>query len=372
MIGSVLQEQGYQVGLYTSPHLVSFTERITIDRKEITWDEVVRLTEMLRDRVTRHGVPETFTFFDFTTALALYYFASQGVDVAVLEVGLGGRLDSTNIVDPLAVVITNVTMDHADVLGDSIEKIAWEKAGIIKKGVPTVTGVAQPEALAVLERTGRSKGAPIYCSGNDFLATRGGTQELDFLGRHWNLPGIQLGLLGACQVDNAALALAALEILSEQGYEVTPHSIRAGLREVRWPGRMELWEDSPGVLLDGAHNRAAAAALRRELEGGLEGGRIIMIMGLMQDKDVRGILGELAPTADMIIATRPDLARAMSPHELGDLARHCCSDVVVTQDTESAVRYAKTVARPEDLIVVTGSLFTVGEIRAHLLGIAKE
>jgi dihydrofolate synthase/folylpolyglutamate synthase len=266
MMASILQEEGHRVGLYTSPHLVSFTERIQINGAEIPWEEVVKLTELLRKRVEEEDIPQRFTFFDFTTALALYYFFLREVEVAILEVGLGGRLDSTNVVHPLITVITNVSRDHLQILGEGIEDIAGEKAGIVKHGTPLISGAAQPEVIRILEQECEKKEAPLRLLGRDFWGERIASGALNFQGSTWRLADIRLGLAGSFQIENATVALGALEALEETGYRVEKESIYQGLAKVRWPGRLELLPTSPQILLDGAHNPAAARVLKACLE----------------------------------------------------------------------------------------------------------
>jgi len=367
MMAAVLREGGYRVGLYTSPHLVSFTERIQINGVEIGWEEVVRLTDLLRRRVAEEGIPPHFTFFDFTTALALYYFVQQEVDVAILEVGLGGRLDSTNIVNPLLTVITNVDRDHCQILGEGIEDIAREKAGIVKQGVPLISGAVQPEVIRILEAACQEKGALVRLAGRDFTGEKITTGVFEFLGRRWHVADIRLGAAGSYQVANAAVALGALEALAEQGYRVGEDSIYKGLAAVRWPGRLELVQESPQILLDGAHNPAAAKALKTCLQEEFDYRHIYMVMGIMKDKELAVIVTELAPLADVLIATRPHNPRAASPQEIAEIAQNYCPEVMVIEDVREGVEYLQEMAQENDLIVVTGSLFTVGEARDHLV-----
>jgi len=367
MIASILQEEGYKVGLYTSPHLISFTERIQINGAEITWAEVVELTDLLRRRVEEEHIPPRFTFFDFTTALAMYYFARRKVDVSILEVGLGGRLDSTNVVSPLITVVTNVSRDHLDILGERIEDIAREKAGIVKQGIPLMSGVTQPEVISILEQECIKKGAPLRLIGRDFQGEQIASGTFTFHGRAWRLADIKLGLAGAFQITNATMALAALEELGQSGYRVGEKSIYSGLAKVRWPGRLELIPTAPGILLDGAHNPDAARVLKACLEEEFDYRRLYMVMGIMEDKEVAIILSELAPLADMLIASSPHNPRALSAQQLAEIARNYCKEVQVIEDVGQGVAHAREKAHEDDLIVVTGSLYTVGEARDYLL-----
>jgi dihydrofolate synthase/folylpolyglutamate synthase len=367
MMASVLQEEGWRVGLYTSPHLVSFTERIQINGTEISWDEVVRLTDLLRNRVEKEGIPQQFTFFDFTTALALYYFAHQEVDVSILEVGLGGRLDSTNVVHPLITVISNVAKDHFQILGERTEDIAREKAGIVKYGVPLVSGATQPEVIQILEEVCKEKEAPLRLAGKDFTGEKIATGTLEFHGRRWHLTDIRLGVAGSFQIENATVALGALEALEEQGYKVGDESIYKGLASVHWPGRLELVQASPQILLDGAHNPAAARSLKEALQEEFDYRHLYMVMGTMQDKEVSTLMAVLAPLADKMIAVSPCNPRAISAQRLADIAQHYCREVTAIEDVREGVEYARQIAQADDLILVTGSLFTVGEARNYLV-----
>jgi dihydrofolate synthase/folylpolyglutamate synthase len=367
MMASILQEEGYRVGLYTSPHLVSFNERIQINGAEIPWEEVAALADLLRRRVDEKHIPRRFTFFDFTTAIALYYFFLHEVDVAILEVGLGGRLDSTNVVGPLITVITNVSRDHLHILGERIEDIAREKAGIVKHGTPLISGATQPEVINILEEECKGKEAPMRLMGRDFWGERIASSTLNFYGRRWRLTDIRLGTAGSYQIANATVALGALEAWGETGHRVGEGSIYKGLAKVRWPGRLELVQTSPRILLDGAHNPAAARAVKACLEEEFDYRRLYMVMGIMQDKEVSVILSELAPLADMLIASSPHNPRALSAQRIAEIARNYCKEVTVIEDVGQGVTYAREAAREDDLIVVTGSLFTVGEARDHLL-----
>ncbi|RLB05083.1 MAG: bifunctional folylpolyglutamate synthase/dihydrofolate synthase, partial [Deltaproteobacteria bacterium] len=341
MMASILQEEGYRVGLYTSPHLVRFTERIQVNGAEIPWAEVVRLTDLLRSRVEEEGIPQRFTFFDFTTALAIYYFSLQEVDLAVLEVGLGGRLDSTNIVNPLIAVITNVERDHFQILGERIEEIAREKAGIIKKGVPLISGANQPEVIEILEQECRSKGAPLRLARRDFFGERVASRTFNFRGSKWKLKGLRLGVAGSYQIDNATVALGALEVLEEMGYEIRERAIHKGLVKIHWPGRLELVQTSPQILLDGAHNPAAAKSLREALQE-FDYDRLFMIVGIMEDKEIPAILSELAPLADLFIASKAHNPRAMPPQRLAEVAKtYCKKEVRVIEEIKEAVDHLK-------------------------------
>ncbi|OGP92292.1 MAG: hypothetical protein A2Z19_02870 [Deltaproteobacteria bacterium RBG_16_54_18] len=367
MVASVLQEEGYRVGLYTSPHLVSFAERILVNGVPIPWEEVAWLTELLCRRVVENSIPSRFTFFDFTTAIAMYYLSLQKVDFAIVEVGLGGRLDSTNVVDPLVTVVTTIDRDHCEILGEQLEDIAREKAGIVKPGVPLISGATQPEVIAVLEEVCRAKKVPLLLLGRDFRGVQTAPHTLTFHGRAWIYKDITIGLAGFYQIANAAIALEVLEVFVEAGFRVKRESLYQGLATVRWPGRLEVVHSMPHVILDGAHNPAAAKSLKRCLQEEFDYRRLYMVMGVMADKEVVAILAELAPLADLLIATSPPHPRAMSAQALAEIARRYCDEVKVIEDVGEGVAYAQAMADKDDIIVVTGSFFTVGAVRDQLI-----
>jgi dihydrofolate synthase/folylpolyglutamate synthase len=367
MMASVLQEEGYRVGLYTSPHLTSFTERIQINGTQIAWTEVVGLTDLLRTRIDDKNIPQQFTFFDFTTALAMYYFFLQEVDVAILEVGLGGKLDSTNVVHPLITVITTVDKDHYQILGERVEDIAREKAGIVKQGIPLISGVTQSEIIEIIEEICREKRAPLRLMGREFWGERIAPRTFNFYGSAWGWEDIKLGVAGSYQIINATVALGALETLQEMGYTVGKGAVYKGLARVRWPGRLELIHESPLIILDGAHNPAAARALKTTLLEEFDYRCLYMVMGIMADKEVSAIVAELVPLADVLITTSPPNPRSLSAGRLAEIAQDYCKKIKAIEAVVEAVDYAREKARENDLIVVTGSLFTVGAVRDHLL-----
>ncbi|HKW87029.1 MAG TPA: folylpolyglutamate synthase/dihydrofolate synthase family protein, partial [Nitrospiraceae bacterium] len=268
MTAAILRAAGYRVGLYTSPHLLDFRERIRVNDDPIPEDCVAELTERLQDTA---GVSLRPTFFEFTTALALQFFADSQVEIAVLEVGMGGRFDATNVVVPLVSAITNVALDHEEYLGHTVAAIAFEKAGIIKRDVPVVAGRLGPEAVGVIARIASEQSVPLFRLNVDFRAERTIRERFQYQGFHWSYANLSSPLDGAHQLDNAACALALLELAAAAGIRVSEESVRVGLRSVSWEGRLEVVDHHPTLLLDGAHNPAAAdvvaahlAAYRRE------------------------------------------------------------------------------------------------------------
>jgi dihydrofolate synthase/folylpolyglutamate synthase len=364
MMSSILQREGYRVGLYTSPHLVRFTERIKVNGKEIEGEEVAALTGWMRNVVEAAGITPPFTFFDFTTAMAFYYFKEKLVDLAILEVGLGGRLDSTNVVDPLISIITNIAKDHEEYLGKSILKIAQEKAGIIKKGKPLITAATQPSVLGLFSKACREMGSPYSRVGKQFRYLRAEDGSFDYEGLNRKLWGIHLNLKGFHQIINATTALGAMEVLEESGYRVSTEAMIDGLREVDWPGRLEMVSSSPKVILDGAHNPAGAFVLKEFLEKEFQYGRLILLIGIMKDKDIRSMLHLLAPLADHIILTRPHTDRATPPSLLKRALGQNGKKAEIAEDLKEAIERGLSLTRKEDLLCITGSLYTVGEARA--------
>jgi len=371
MMASILQKEGYRVGLYTSPHLIRFTERIKINGKEIEEAEVAEQAAEMREQIEAASIEPPFTFFDFTTAMALYYFSQKMVDLAILEVGLGGRLDSTNVVDPLLSIITNIAKDHEEVLGRSILKIAEEKAGIIKKGRPLITAATQPSVLRLLSRICREQEAPCFQVGKQFRSIRTGERDFHYEGLQRKLWGIHLNLHGSHQIVNATTALGAMEILEELGYTVSTKAMIEGLRDVDWPGRLEMVFSSPPVVLDGAHNPAGAQVLKESLEKEFRYRRLILLIGIMKDKNYDKMLHTLAPLADHVILSRPHTVRAAPPASLKKSLGQNGKSVAVIEDLKEAIERSLSMAGEEDLVCITGSLYTVGEAKAYFLSKGK-
>jgi dihydrofolate synthase/folylpolyglutamate synthase len=367
MMSSILQKEGYRVGLYTSPHLIRFTERIKVNGKEIEEKEVAALAESMRKEIEAAGIAPPFTFFDFTTAMALSYFNQKLVDLAILEVGLGGRLDSTNVVDPLISIITNIAKDHEEYLGKTILKIAGEKAGIIKRGRPLITAATQPQVLRLFSTICQRKGSPFFRVGKEFRYVRGEDGDLDYKGLNRKLWSIHLNLKGFHQVLNATTALGAMEVLEDLGYPVSTGAMIDGLREVDWPGRLELVSSSPRVILDGAHNPAGALVLKDSLEKEFQYDRLILLVGIMKDKDIQSMLHSLAPLADHIILSQPHTDRAAPPALLKKALDQNGKKAEIAENLKEAIERGLSLTREEDLLCITGSLYTVGEARAYFL-----
>lgn len=365
MTASVLGEAGFKTGLYTSPHLSKFNERITVSGRAITGKELVETATEVKAASEKAGLQEA-TFFEFTTAMAFLYFRKKKVDFAVVETGMGGRLDATNMVRPMVSVITNIDLDHTDWLGSTIRQIAAEKAGIIKQGAPLVAGVAQIEALSVIRAKAKEAQSALYLMDRDFHASLDKKGSLDYSGISGGLTGLKLALYGPHQVKNAALALAAIELMRAQGVDINEKAIRAGLKKASWPGRFEILSRKPLIVLDGAHNPAGAAALKNALSG-LKKKRLILVAGIMSDKEIDGILKELVPSCDLVIATAPSGERSAKPGVIMEAASKYGKPVTGAKTVREACKKALSIASPNDCVCVAGSLFTVGEARDFLL-----
>ena len=375
-LSGILQAAGFRVGLYTSPHLVHFTERIRINNVQITEERVVALARKVRE-ACRLIVPDAGkerpspTFFEVTTAMAFACFAEEGVDIAVIEAGMGGRLDSTNVITPLVSIITNIDLEHIEFLGDTLEQIAGEKAGIIKEGVPVVTGATQPGVIEVLESAAVSRQAPLYRAPKDFRPERiipGPPQVFDYQGIGGAFPSLRIQMLGRHQVDNAALALAAVECLRNAGLAIDEPALREGLGRTFWEGRMERVSERPDIYLDGAHNPASARVLARSIAAMKPAYRkLILIIGILADKDYRRIVAELVPLADHVVVTRPQYSRAMDIPVLASAIKALHGSVDTAGSVEEAIRAVGKAASDDDLILITGSLYIVGDARAALV-----
>jgi dihydrofolate synthase / folylpolyglutamate synthase len=362
MVAAGLRRAGYRTGLYTSPHLHRFVERIRIDGRPAREREVAEGVASIRRTLAAQGAPE-LTFFEVTTLLAFEIFRARGCDVAVLEVGLGGRLDATNVVPaPAMGVITRIALEHTDRLGTTLGAIAGEKAGILKPGVPAVVGVRAPEARDVVAARAREVGAPVTWVDEDFAVASEGAQHLAVrVGSRW-LRGLRRALPGQHQGDNLAIAVATLVGLASRGFDVPEHAIRAGLGATRWPGRLETLHGSPPVLLDAAHNPDGCAALAAHLDG-MPPGRRVLVFGAMADKDHEAMLAALDGRVSERIFAAPGLPRAAAPEALARVR-----EGRVAPNVAQAVRWAAEAAGEDGLVVVAGSVFVMAEARAHLLG----
>lgn len=364
MAASILKTAGFKTGLYTSPHLSKFNERVLISGNAITDRELADAATQVKAALSKTGLIDV-TFFEFTTAMAFLHFRKKKVEFAVVETGMGGRLDATNLVTPIVSVVTNIGLDHTAWLGSTIKEIAVEKAGIIKPNVPVVTGETVKDALSVLKAASKSASSPLYIMGKDFHA-EGSTHSFTYSGINSGLENLRLGLLGPHQVKNAACALAAVEVLRSSGVPISAASIRKGLKTAFWPGRFEMVSKKPLVILDGAHNPAGAKALKDALST-IKRKRLMLVIGIMSDKEIGGILKELVPISDEVIVTRPKGERSADLSVLQKAAGRHKKPVTAIESVKDACKKALSMAGKADCVCVAGSLFTVGEAREYLL-----
>jgi len=375
-----LRAAGYRVGQYTSPHLHDYAERMQINGQTISHATMVSLVEELKPVI--ESIPELTTF-EITTALAFEYFARQRVDVAVVEVGLGGRLDATNIVTPQVAVITSLSYDHTHLLGETLAEIAGEKAGIIKPQVPVVLSPQQDEARLVVERVATDKAAPLVQVGRDYLyaplshSLEGQTMlvwpssEQSLVAEYiesgglleWEPTRLNIRLLGYHQVENAATAYAVLQVFRRSALPLTDKAMREGFSQASWPGRFEVLQRHPPVVVDSAHNRDSARKLRLTLDDYFPGQGIILVFGASEDKDIYGMFAELMPRVQQVIATKSFHPRAMDPEPLVEMAHQFARPAKIVADVADAVYEAQQLAGDEKLVLVAGSIFIAAGAR---------
>ena len=406
MISSILKEAGLRVGLYTSPHLADFRERIQVYEKEnskIGKREIIHLVEKIKGRLedfTKKSTPirntenrkpimgfftplknfsltgrTGLTFFEIYTLLAFLYFQERRVDFSILETGLGGRLDATNVAKPLISVITSLSLEHTDKLGKHIKDIAREKGGIIKKGSSVVSAPQKREALKVIKGISKQKKSSFYLVGKDILPSsirhiKGVSKQIfDIKGISGEYKKISLPLLGRHQVVNAAVAIGTVEVLKNYNISISPSSIKRGLEKVIWPGRLEIIQRKPLIILDGAQNEESSRKLKQAIREYFNYQRLILVLGISRDKDIKGICRNLLLLADEVILTKADNPRATEPEEISRQLpiRSRQEKPIITQDVKEALKIAKEKAGKRDLILTTGSLFVVGEARRQTL-----
>ena len=365
MISSILQEAGYKVGLYTSPHIVDFRERIQVNRTQISENELLRLIEEIRpiaEEMAATHASKRLTFFEISTAMAFVYFADKGVEEAVIEVGMGGRLDATNVIYPDCCGITKIELEHTQYLGDTLGKIAFEKAGIIKPGVPVVAADGRNEVLEVIRSVCRERNAPLRIVGNDLKyhlisTTLNGTIiEIEPIGK------IYVPLIGSFQALNAAIAYGCIQELIKKGIDISDNAIVNGFSETRWPGRFEIVSRFPLVIFDATHTPDGAAIMSKDLEK-LANGRIILVLGVLNDKDIDGLAKHLGRIAAISIATAPKSKRAYQARVVAEHLKKYCSHVETIESVGDAVERALGIASDNDTVLITGSLYTIGEAR---------
>ncbi|MGI6036773.1 MAG: bifunctional folylpolyglutamate synthase/dihydrofolate synthase [Limnochordia bacterium] len=370
MTAHILGHAGYRVGLFTSPHLTDYGERFMLNGSPASSTDLEPIMARVRSVAEDPQLVEALghpTEFEVATAIAFQYFSTKA-DLVVLETGLGGRLDATNVIHPLVSVITEIALDHQDVLGETLQEIAGEKAGIIKEGRPVVIHPQQPAALAVIKKQAQSLKAPLVEVGRDVSFQleewhRGGTY-ISYRGREWAWPRLRINLLGPHQGTNAACAIAVVETLGQLGWQVEKETVEKALDTVQWPGRLELVERDGPVLFDGAHNPHGAQALARALTGLFPGEKPLMVIGILTSKDAQAMLASLLPAARGVVFTKPTEARTppVEPAELARLAGGYDLPIWVVDDPHQAYQTARREAG-EGLVCICGSLYLVGELR---------
>ena len=383
LIASALVEAGYRIGFYSSPHMTDFTERIQVNDKNISHVDIVKHVEKIKPFVDQ--IKESTTF-EITTAIAFQYFAEEKVDIAVIEVGLGGRLDATNIITPIASVITSLSLDHMAVLGDTLAKIAAEKAGIIKENVPVISAPQNPEALIVLKEKAMQTHSDLYVVGEDIIFTLG---KHSLIGQQFSISideksklkskfnkqdtnnsekplEFSIPLLGAHQAENAAAAFTTLKVIQHSGIIVTDESIIKGFEKVNWPGRFEVLIQKPLFIIDSAHNKDSAKKLSKTIDDYLSDRSIIMIFGASEDKDIAGMFDELLPHVKKVILTQSIHPRALDIKQLVNFASgyNCTVEAIIP--IENTIKQAINEAGPDDVILGTGSIFIAAAIREYV------
>lgn len=366
-ISRILQEGGYKVGLYTSPFLETFNERIRINGEDIKDDDLGRVTAIVKekaDEMVASGYNHP-TEFEIVTAIAFYYYYEQAVDYLVLEVGMGGRFDATNVIRPLLSVITSISLDHIDYLGDTLGKIAYEKAGIIKENIPLVLYPQEKEAESVIEEVAASKNALVYKVNSDQIKIK----ETSLEGQTFEIPEfgeLKTSLIGEHQVKNAFTAFTAISLLRKNGVKLEDEAIRRGIENTRWAGRLELMKKNPTIIIDGAHNEEGAQALGRAIDDYMGDKNIKLVLGMLSDKDVDKVTSILVPRVKRVIATVPDSDRALSADELKAKILKFEKEVISIPNISDAVDYSIKESNKDDVIIFAGSLYMIGEVRSIL------
>lgn len=362
LTASALKEAGYKTGLYTSPHLLDYTERIKINGKDISKAGFAKMIGRIRSVIeSRYSLKELPTEFELLTAAAFLYFAEEKVDIAVIETGLGGRLDSTNVLKPAVCAITNIDLDHCAVLGGTLSSIAKEKAGIIKRGVPVVTACDKPAAIRVIRTVCAKNGARlIRVSASLVRSDKRGT-TLDMRAGQKRLKAVRLHFRGAYQAANAAVSLGILSELRRKGFVISEKALRQGFLSARWPARFQVVQKKPLAVLDGAHNPSGIRALFRELSG-IAHNRLLSVVGMMKDKDHDGMMDEICARSDLVIAVAPDNPRSIEPGVLASGARARGTEALIADSPAKGFKKALEIAAPSDAICACGSLFVCADI----------
>lgn len=369
-IENILKEEGYKVGLYTSPYLERFNERIKINNEDIPDHRLADVTAKVKNKVeemVNQGYNHP-TEFEIVTAIAFQYYKEEAIDYLVLEVGLGGRYDSTNVIEkPLASVITTISMDHTDILGDTIEKIAWEKAGIIKHDCLVISYPQEKGAEQVINEVAKSKNAKlIYVPTKNIIIKEISEYGSIFSFKYQNcyFDNLKINIIGEHQIFNAATAVTTLlELRKNDTIKLKDNSIRNGLLKARWHGRLELLKRDPIFLIDGAHNLQGIMVLKKTINNIFKNRKIVLGIGILKDKDVDNMVSQLVPLADKVIVTEPNIYRAMKAEELAEKVAKYNSNYYIEKDIVKAVNKAYEVADKNDVILFSGSLYLIGDVR---------
>lgn len=368
-LSNALITTGYKVGLFTSPYIERFNERIKIDGLDIPDETLGRLTSLIKDKIKimiDNGFEHPTTF-EIVTAIAFMYFKEENVDYVILEVGIGGRLDSTNIIPPsMAIVLTTIDYDHIDVLGNTLEEIAYEKAGIIKDKSLVIAYPQKPEVLEIIKNESKLKNADFYEFPMENISSKSITEygsKFDFTYGEESLNEIKISMLGEYQIYNAGLAITTLLLLRKKGLvEITDEKIKEALKNTKWPGRLEVMKRNPTFLIDGAHNVQGARQLVKALDL-FEYDRLILGIGILEDKDSSHMVELLAPKADQIIVTEVNMPRKLDGEKLAkEIGKHN-ENIIIEKNVEKAVRKSLELAGEKDMIIFAGSLYLIGEIR---------
>ncbi len=358
-IAAVLSAQGFKVGLYTSPHLVSITERINVNNDQILAQELSSIILEIKE-TAEASLTEVPSYFEVITAAAFLYFAREKVDFNVLEVGMGGRWDATNVITPLVSVITNISKEHSEYLGDTIRQIAAEKACIIKPTAPVITG-ASNEALTVIEDKANEGYSPLLIRGRDFSVAGEDTTNFLYKGLDWTIGGLKSNLSGMYQLDNISLAIAAMEAVNKfHDIKIDESSIRAGLQNIKCSGRFEIIREDAPLILDGAHNPGAAKALVGSIAKKYPDMLFTFLVAMLDDKDHSGFIKELSPISEEIIVTKIPSERSSDPDKLASTAKKYTDNIKIAQDYQSAFEHIRNQNKPS---CVTGSIYLIGAVK---------
>lgn len=370
-ISSILVNGGYKVGLYTSPYLETFTERIRIDGENIKEQELGRVTSIVKEKVNEminmgYNHP---TEFEVVTAIALYYYKDQDVDFVVLEVGMGGRFDATNVIEnPLVCVITPVSMDHTDYLGDTLGKIAYEKAGIIKDNSSVIIYPQEEEAFNEIKNVVNEKNAQLTIAdieSKEIIKTSIKGQVFNLILGNERYDNLEIQLIGEHQVNNSIVALNVIKLLEEKyDIKIGKDSIYKGLRETKWAGRIELLNENPLLIIDGAHNEDGAVSLAKAVDKYFNNKKVTFVIGMLRDKDVDSVLNVLIPKCTKVITTKPDSDRALEADELKEKIIKMGIDATAVNNIKEAVKLSVDTWKEDEVVIFAGSLYMIGEVRS--------